>query len=219
VSILIGFGYRARNGKDSAAQAILEARGKDIDVRSYSFAAELKKEYTEACREAGSAFALINAMRLTHNLPDWVQYEFGADETDPLCPFGKQRTLLQWWGTEYRRAQDPFYWVKKLRDQIQADNPTVALITDVRFPNEVLFIKTNRGYTVEVTREGFNDLLADSHPSEHALARYAWDIKVTVKDGQLEQLKTDAVELFDMILEWNVPKSVEDDYAQTAQAA
>jgi len=42
---------------------------------------------------------------------------------------------------------------------------------------------------------------------------------VTVKDGQLEQLKTDAVELFDMILEWNVPKSVEDDYAQTAQAA
>lgn len=59
------------------------------------------------------------------------------------------RQLLQWWGTEYRRAQDPNYWVKRTAEYIlsirldiinNSDElyPKVAFICDdVRFPNEL----------------------------------------------------------------------------------
>lgn len=205
MSLLIGFGYRARQGKDLAAKAIIEARGGQLDIRRYAFADELKMEYTAACEEAGGAFPLIQAMRVSHNLPDWVQYEFGADITDPLCPFGKQRTLLQWWGTEYRRATDPFYWVKKLRARLNEDKPLIALITDLRFPNEALFIKVNGGYTVEVRREGFEDVGASAHISEKLMANYPFDIVVTSQEGGIDQLKLDAVAVFDMICTWQAP--------------
>jgi hypothetical protein len=209
VSLLIGFGYRARQGKDLAVQAIVEARREQLDVRRYAFADELKREYTEACEKAGSSYELIQSMRVTHNLPDWVQYEFGSDMTDPLCPFGKQRTLLQWWGTEYRRAVDPFYWVKKLKARLLEDNPKVALISDMRFPNEALFIKVNGGYTVEVRREGFEDATASAHISEKLMVSYPFDIVVTAKEGAVEQLKIDAVAVFDMIVDWVSPRNIE----------
>ena len=60
------------------------------------------------------------------------------------------RQLLQWWGTEYRRAQDPNYWVKRTAEHIlsiRADFLTspdsfiyervVFICDDVRFPNEL----------------------------------------------------------------------------------
>lgn len=47
------------------------------------------------------------------------------------------RPLLQRWGTEYRRAEDPNYWVKEwARRRALIDGPVVA--TDCRFPNEAL---------------------------------------------------------------------------------
>lgn len=208
MNLLIGLGYQARHGKDTVAKAILEARGGQYDIRLYPFAAALKKEYTEACREAGGAYQLIQRMRLTHNLPDWVQYEFDADMTDPLCPYGKQRALLQWWGTEYRRKQDPFYWTTKTTEAIQRDNPQVAIITDVRFPNEGLLIKAFKGYLVNVVREGYVDALASGHASEHAMRSFPWDITLSAKEGDLAQLKADAVELFDMIVDWETPKDI-----------
>lgn len=217
MSLLIGFGYKARSGKDTAVQAIIDARSSQYDVRRYAFADELKREYTEACKQAGSAFELINQMRVTHNLPDWVQYEFGSDMTDPLCPFGKQRALLQWWGTEYRRAQDPFYWVKLLHKRLLEERPAVALISDLRFPNEALYIKANKGYTVEVQREGYEDFAASQHPSEHLLSMYTFDIRIKANDGDVEQLKTDAIAVFDLVVEWNTPRDIEAEVNQETE--
>lgn len=86
------------------------------------------------------------------------------------------RRLLQWWGTEYRRAQDADYWVKKgMAEAIRlADGPTVHLvvITDVRFANEASAIQEAGGLVYEVVasdevrRERLGGQLPPAHASE-----------------------------------------------------
>lgn len=54
------------------------------------------------------------------------------------------RTLLQWYGTEYRRAQDADYWVKKTIEYIDklCNDVDIVIVSDVRFPNEYDFLNT-----------------------------------------------------------------------------
>lgn len=193
-----------RQGKDTAVQAIIKARNGKYDIRRYGFADAVKEEYTEACKEAGSAWDLMQGMRVTHNLPDWVQYDFAAPMDDPLCPYGKQRTFLQWWGTEYRRAQDSCYWVRSLAKKIDKDKPQFALLSDVRFPNEAAFVKLAGGFTVKVTRAGYTN--PSDHPSEHMLDGYEFDFQLNGVDGDRAGLEGLAVSFFDWLVECLDPK-------------
>ena len=85
------------------------------------------------------------------------------------------RRLLQWWGTEYRRAEDPDYWSKKgIAEAIRVDADPVHLvvITDVRFANEAKAIKDEGGMVYEViattaTRQArLGGLMPPAHASE-----------------------------------------------------
>jgi hypothetical protein len=206
-TIVLGFGHRARQGKDEAVRAIIEARGEQFDIRRYPFAGELKREINEAAERAGGMLGLFTnpLIYLETELPEWVKYEADPDMSDPLCPLGKQRTLLQFWGG-HKRNEDPFYWVRKVAERIAADKPQFALIPDMRYVNEAFWVKANTGYTVKVTRHGFSDLSTNpEHISERQLANFAFDISITVLDGELEQLRKDAVQVFDMVIEWNTP--------------
>ena len=58
------------------------------------------------------------------------------------------RRLLQWWGTEFRRTFDPDYWVKA----VAKDLPKSTVITDVRFPNEVAFVRAAGGALIKINR-------------------------------------------------------------------
>lgn len=180
--LIFGFGYKARSGKDTAVKNIVDAFKDRVDVRRYAFADELKREFVEAAKEAGGTWELFNQMKVTHKLPDWVQYDFAAPKDDPICgEYGKHRTLLQWWGTEYRRKQDPMYWVRKLGLTLEKEAPAFALISDMRFPNEGAFIKLFGGYTVKVTRTGL--VQESDHPSEHLLDGFEFDFEL-FNDGK-----------------------------------
>jgi hypothetical protein len=63
-----------------------------------------------------------------------------------------QRWLLQQWGTEFRRTQDPEYWVLYGLDYISehANEGDLWVVTDVRFKNEADAIKMVGGITAEV---------------------------------------------------------------------
>src|SRR5258708_5549244 len=105
-TLLIGFGHRARNGKDTAAAHIIRTFKDRFDIRRYGFADELKAELSQL-----DQFGLC----MKHGVP----YDFDPDINDSLCTskHGKQAALLQFWGM-HRRSQDPFYWVNKLDKKI-----------------------------------------------------------------------------------------------------
>jgi hypothetical protein len=228
--LIIGFGHKARRGKDTAVQAIIDARGSKYDIRRYAFADELKREYTQRV-ETICALNQCTPQEAVQELCAWakVEYDPNPDMTDPLCPYGKQRKLLQWWGTEYRRAQDHDYWVNKLFVTIEHDRPQVALITDMRFYNEMFKVKEKRfdrvGFCVRMDRTGFEEAAAVGHRSEQELDSApvgdprGYDFGITVNDGDVQALKDSVVTLFDMIVDFLRPPDANDFTLEALEAA
>jgi hypothetical protein len=113
--------------------------------------------------------------------------------------------VLQHWGTEYRRAQDPDYWVKKTALWVKAfldvtaeddDRPAGLVNTSVRFPNEQALIHELGGTVWHLRR--FADEAAHlasgigselSHVAEQGLPLADWDREL-FNSGTVEQLHT-----------------------------
>lgn len=115
----------------------------------------------------------------------------------------KFRKLLQFYGTEYCRAGDNNYWVKKVAARIAEEKPEVALITDMRFPNEMAFCQ-KYGNAIRVDRPGLPPLdgAAGVHASELALANVPdehWDY-IIKNDGTLEHFRDEVLFTFDMLM-------------------
>ena len=212
-SVVFGFGHRARHGKDTVAAEIKAKRRHMYDIAITPFAGELKKEVNICALRSGGMRALFDdglrvpgAGYMQANgdfiaLPDWVQFDPNPDMSDPLCPLGKQRTMLQWGGTEYRRSIDPNYWVNKLEAALSGSKPEVALVTDMRFPNEMAWVQ-KYGEAIKVYRPNFKaDVLPQA--SEESLANVPdakWDA-IILNDGTVEDLKRKALYTFDMLME------------------
>lgn len=183
--LLIGFGHKARQGKNTAAVAMFNAMPLDSHARIYAYADALRAEVTRATTTAGGVMELIQSM----NCPKWV-----------LPEMGKQRTLLQWWGTDYRRAQDENYWVSRLQETLEREQPEIALITDVRFPNEAEAIHKLGGKLVKVERTNKPDVFVPSHPSEEALDGFTgWDY--SIKAGSIKDCHKQAADIYRQIVE------------------
>jgi hypothetical protein len=220
-SVLYGFGFRMRSGKDTAIAAILQEneRRKTLgypeyqayDMRRYGFGDAVKAEVNQAVDSFppprdirllwDKDYWLVNGRGDFVQLPPWVKYDPNPDMTDPLCPYGKQRLLLQWWGTEFRRHVNPDYWVTKLKQRLEKDKPQIALINDLRFPNEFAFVKS-LGEVVRVDRPALPPIDASTHCSECALADVPdeeWS-RILINDCSLEEFKARSVEAFDVLL-------------------
>ena len=62
------------------------------------------------------------------------------------------RQILQWWG-DYRRAQDPDYFVR-ITEQHVCNGLGPVVITDVRFPNEAAMVRQLGGQIWQIKRPG-----------------------------------------------------------------
>jgi hypothetical protein len=199
MSLLIGLGYKARQGKNEAAQVMVKAGAEHgLLVKTYGFSDALKLEVTQEISRLGSAPVFFGEWDSV--LPDWVVMESDPDMTDPLCTHGKYRTLLQWWGSEYRRAQDPDYWIKRVAERIAHDQPDVALLTDFRFINEGRYIKDSGGYCVKVSRTDYVSHVPQHH-SETMLDTVPfgyWDFKLTASN--IDDLRSQAATVFTNIV-------------------
>ena len=128
---IIGIAGNARSGKDTLGKnfvKILADHG--IKAETYSFANELKKSVDDfLIREIG-----ISA--------------FTEDEEEKKVI----RPFLVFWGTDIMRKINDDIWVEKIEPCL--DNNHVNIITDLRFENELAWIKDKKGLSLLIKRNG-----------------------------------------------------------------
>lgn len=95
-------------------------------------------------------------------------------EAERTLPAGNMtyRQVLQTVGTETGRAYHKDLWIEATFRLIQKEQPEIAVITDMRFPNEVEATKAVGGRIIRLTRNPSPD---DKHISETALDEGVFD--------------------------------------------
>lgn len=193
--IIIGLGHKARQGKDYVSNYMMEAMPSSIKL--YSFAKALK-EYCKANHDT-----LVGQFRRATGFSGTIEHKDDA-------VYGYTR-ILQWYGT-FARETNPNIWVDLVAASIEKDQPDIAIITDVRFPNEAAFVKDKNGYTVEcIRRQADGSQYTDpgrdpNHISETALNDYNFDFIITVRDGDLPSLKAKALAVLSDVLQLEAEK-------------
>lgn len=97
------------------------------------------------------------------------------------------RALLQWWGTDLRRSEDPQYWINKMKGQLSPfiegghSEDQAAVITDVRFPNEADAVRDLGGTIIRIwaptnVRKERLGKLPPEHASELSMDKIVPDI-------------------------------------------
>lgn len=145
--IIIGLGYRARSGKDTVGNYLVEHHG----FHRIAFADQLKYM-------VGTIYK-VDA--------------FDPDFKTATLPNGKTGgQTLQDFGVALR-AVDPDVWIAMSGFRGWASIPGQRIVvTDVRFPNEAAVIKQYGGELWEIKRHG---LPRDLHPSETGGLDIKWD--------------------------------------------
>lgn len=106
----------------------------------------------------------------------------------------KDAPLLQTIGLDYRTVYGPDVWLNATLWQIEEEAPEVAIISDVRYWNELVAVEALGGVTVRVHRPEFVDPSRPAdHPSEVALDGALWDY--TIENMSLHQLHINTLEL------------------------
>ena len=178
---IIGICGNARSGKDTMASLISEALS-DIGIKNeiISFASSLKEETRE-----------------------FIQQTLGIDTfTDKTEEKQIIRPFLVFWGTHVRKKIDPLVWVKKAIEKM--DDNKVYIISDVRFPDEMKWLRSQDSYCIFLDRidEGgqfippANEEEALNNPilKEKSDFQLTWK---TVEDGNTKILKPVAVSVLE----------------------
>lgn len=215
MSVVIAFSAKARHGKNTAAQHLVDTYGHKYSCKQYSFAEALKCEVYDVLADPFNKYwqnAQANYLALPHppecfeggHLLVQGKLYVGEDNVRKVAWVDSNRaelrSLLQHYGTDYRRGQSPFYWVQVVAKRIKDEAPQIALITDLRFKSEFHYVGSVGGYTVRLRRYGYTDPNCDpNHVSETELDNTTFDFEINVLDGELEQLRRDSVTVFELI--------------------
>ncbi len=144
------------------------------------------------------------------NCKDSKIYSFASDLKAFCRVMGfmqqKDGNLLQQVGTHlYRNLVDKDKWINGVMWQIKDDKLKIAIIPDVRFENELLFIEDNGGIVFRIDRineDGTTYLTTDRNPndeSETELDNYPFKHRFTVKSGDMEGLGNVASQIDNLI--------------------
>lgn len=197
--MLIGLSGYAGSGKDLFVSLARET----VWGARLAFADALRWEVAKAF---GVSRSLLHDRRCKDKPNRTLRPEFCTDLAfaEILRARGQEeyspREVLQLWGTEYRRAQDPHYWVARADDTVyilEGVGYPVCFITDCRFPNEASWIESRGGQVWRIDRPGVAP--ANDHPSERSLDDWKFALRIR-NDGSIEQLRKVAFDLVSTLL-------------------
>ena len=118
------------------------------------------------------------------------------------------REVLQYVGTEIFRQMDDDVWVKATLSRIEKEEPQLAIISDVRFPNEVEGIQAAGGKVIKLLRAPYAD--GDQHPSETVLDDKPDDYFDAIIDNRHSQIDKNNEQVRDTLIEFGWGKLTKD---------
>lgn len=168
--MMIGISGKARSGKDTTAQILVES-APDI-FETYSFAKPIKV----VC----AMLFNWNEDHLYGDLKEVVDPVWG------ITPRYAKQTLGTDWG---RNLINRDIWIKYAEEYSKRYPDKVLVVTDVRFENEADFIRNSGGTIVHIKRQELDQINGvANHESEAGVATKLSDIVIT-NDGTLEELR------------------------------
>jgi hypothetical protein len=152
-------------------------------IRLYSFAYKLKQVCIdlfgltyEQCYGTDENKNTKTKLKWEH-MPGVITKKVDWDEEISACAkdvlqyhrrgYMTAREVLQFFGSEICRKIKHDCWTEQLISQIQKETPEIALVSDVRFDNEVKAIQKVGGFVVYLLR---NHESADTHVSETGIS-------------------------------------------------
>lgn len=183
--IVILLSGKMKSGKNELANHLeKEFTNFGLDVKLDYFAHELKENCAQDFKKLESI--LNEYYKRYKNIEFKTHYENWFEKKTPIT-----RAILQIYGTEiFRNRVDDNWWVNKLKEKILWCSNDVFLITDCRFPNEILNIYDNNYlvYTIRLTRD-INKGKTRNHISETALDNWKdWNYLIDNHERPLSEL-------------------------------
>lgn len=178
-------------GKDTVADILIKNHG----FEKQSFGALVKEEIALFQRLGIPPEAMPHHLWLWWNAKKCHPYSTYAKPTDEI-----ERELMQWWGTDWRREENPDYWVEMLFKFGASQLPELLVINDVRFENEFDRIRKIGGRIIAVTcpysRYGYTERIT-THPSEGLIERMGseqFDFHIN-NSGTIEDLEAQVADM------------------------
>lgn len=195
--IIIALTGPAGAGKDTVADFLVEHHGytklafadalRDEVGRAFDISVKLLTQ-RETKEHPMSALALQRCM----DQGFMARVAIGKSWSTPRSP----RQIMQWWGTEYRRAQDQHYWVDAFMTRLIKEHQQGNyrfVVTDVRRANEAELLRELGGSLLQITRPGFEPQ-PGAHSTETTGAEFAPDHQL-VNDRSIAHLHKQAYAL------------------------
>lgn len=180
--MLLGIGFSARVGKDTAATALC----RDLGYRRVGFADTLKELAFRADPLVSTGSRAVN-VQIGHGRLAWLVKGVGWEAAKDDVP--EVRRFLQRLGTGARDVFGEDFWVEQALSGVK---PTDRIVfPDVRFVNEAEAIKAAGGKVIRINRPGHEPR---GHVSETSLVDYEFD-HVIDNNGSITDLERDVVEL------------------------
>lgn len=160
---IIAFAGRKQSGKTTCSQFvenIFTHTNPSGFAKIYNFADPLKQEIC------------INILGLSYN--QCYGDDIDKNTTTDIFWDGKNltaREVMQFVGTDLFRKMKHDVWAGATINRINREKPSMAIIADCRFPNEVDVVRSAGGIVIKLTRDPYHS----DHSSETALDNINYD--------------------------------------------
>ena len=165
--LIIGlFGLKGA-GKTTAADYLVKEHGFNKVSFKSGLIKELKEKFPDLLKETANQYDGLGVDDLFQTKPPLV------------------RALMQNYGTEVRRGDDPDYWVKIAEETIKK-TPGPIVVDDVRFFNELVMLTERDAIFFRIKQEGVE--LDTDHQSETEQEKFYSDFMIEAGNGSHDVL-------------------------------